>query len=94
MTAVTPTRPEPVYVIAGTLTQAKATALDLGMGASPWTREWAWVRDANSLRGLRGVRVAVGHGATQRSDWTQLRWELAVIEPVLLVGSEHVFGPG
>lgn len=72
-------RPEPLYIIAGTLAQAKATAVDRGLPASPWTREWTWVREANDLRGRRGITFVLGYGATERRDWDELVEHLAFV---------------
>lgn len=75
-------RPEPLYIIAGTLAQARATAIDRGLPASPWTREWIYVHDVHLLRGRRDITFALGYGATGRADWPEL------VECLAFVGSE------
>lgn len=74
-------RPEPVYIIAGTLAQAKATAIDHQLPSSPWTKHWVWVQSIDTLRGLRGPTVIFGYGAAERRDWEELSHWLTFLEP-------------
>lgn len=72
------TAPPTLLILAGSVTLARASALDLGLPSSPRSGLWraAGRYAAEELRAQSHVRVHVGYGYHQRPDVADLEWML------------------